>query len=119
MEFKQKPMRTIEIRATANGGYLVNVGCTNFAYEDEEKMIADLGEYIRDPQGVEEQYNKHFKAYDDVECAPDRPSRAGGSIRETQPFAPVPETSEHERVPEPQPTDERLDPASDIESSGY
>lgn len=112
MEFKQKPMREITIRATANGGYLANVGCTNFAYEDEEKMIADLGEYIRDPQKVEEEYNKHFKAYDDVECAPERPTRAGGSIREASP-------SPFEELPDGNTQSEAVDPAADIESSGY
>lgn len=111
MEFKQKPMRAIEIKATANGGYLVHVGCTHFAYEDEEKMIADLGEYIRDPQGVEEQYNKHFKAYDEV--APERPSHAGqGSISSREPAA-------FEELSEDTPQSEAVDPAADIESSGY
>jgi len=108
MEFKQKPMRAIEIKATANGGYLVHVGCTHFAYEDEEKMIADLGEYIRDPQGVEEQYNKHFKAYD--ECAPERPTSHGEMAQTAGPF---------EEVPERDNQSEAVDPAADIESSGY
>jgi hypothetical protein len=120
MEFKSKPMRTIEIRTTHNDGYIVNVGCTNFAYGDEEKMIADLGDYIRDPQGVEEQYNKHFKAYD--ECAPTGPTRGGeglgssveGDRREIESaFEEVPDKQDRESQPEV------VDPAEDIPSSGY
>lgn len=88
MEFRTIPMRTIEIKATANDGYIVNVGCTNFAYTDPEKMIADLGEYIRDPEGVEKAYGKHAKAYEDVECAPERPLGMGDTIAGSQAFQP-------------------------------
>lgn len=79
MEFASNPMRQIEIRTTANGGYLVHVGCTYFAYEDKEKLIKDLSEYIRDPEAVEKEYNKHHKAYDEVERAP----RSLGRLQET------------------------------------
>ena len=103
MEFVSIAMRTIEIRTTANAGYIVNVGCTNFAYTDPEKMIADLGEYIRDPQAVEEEYNKHHKAYD--ECAPERPRSLGQMVPES-------ETSTQGQA-------EATDPAEDMESSGY
>lgn len=116
MEFKPKPMREIRISATPNGGYLAYVGCVHLAYEDTEKLIADLSEYIRDPKGVEAEYNKHHKAYDEVESAPDRPPSAAGmgltSSREVeQAFEPVPD--------EEQPQSETIDPAADIESSGY
>jgi hypothetical protein len=103
MEFKARPMRTVEIRATANDGYIVNVGCTNFAYTDTEKMIEDLNEYLRDPFAVEESYNKHFKAYD--ECAPERPRSLGSLVSDS-------ETSTEGQSEAP-------DPAADIESSGY
>jgi hypothetical protein len=103
MEFTTRPMRTIEIRATANDGYIVNVGCTNFAYTSKNKMIEDLSEYIRDPQGVEEEYNKHHKAYD--ECAPERPRSLGSLVSDS-------ETSTEGQSEAP-------DPAADIESSGY
>lgn len=114
MEFKSAPMREINIRTTANEGFIVNVGCANFAYTSKNKMIEDLTEYIRDPQAVEKEYNKHHKAYDE-ECAPERPSVAGSGItaRDDLPF---------EEVPEPQETEgqsEATDPAADIESSGY
>ena len=82
MEFKSKPMRDIHIRPTANDGYIVNVGCTNFAYTDPEKLITDLGEYIRDPQKVEEEYNKHHK-HEDV-CAPERPRSLGSLVESTE-----------------------------------
>jgi len=101
MEFVSIAMRTIEIRTTANAGYIVQVGCAQFAYTSKNKMIEDLTEYIRDPQAVEKEYNKHHKAYD--ECAPERPRSLG------------------EMVPESETTTqaEATDPAADIESSGY
>lgn len=113
MEFVSIAMRTIEIRTTANAAYLVNVGCTNFAYTDKEKLIADLSEYIRDPQAVEEEYNKHHKAYD--ECAPERPvgtSTSSGSEPSTMDrlFREEPETEGQA---------EAADPAESIEESGY
>jgi len=112
MEFKMEPMRTIEIRPAGSGGFIVNVGCANFAYTSKNKLIEDLTEYIRDPQAVEKEYNKHHKAYDE-QCAPERPSVAGGglgSAREQDAFEPVPETDNQS---------EAVDPAADIESSGY
>lgn len=100
MEFKSKPLREIRINPTANGGYLVYVGCTHFAYTDEEALISDLGDYIRDPKGVEEEYNKHHK-HEDVECAPERPQSLGTMMPETESQA------------------EAADPAESIEPSGY
>lgn len=103
MEFKSKPMREIRVSTTANGGYLVYVGCAYFAYTDEDAMIKDLGEYIRDPKGVEEEYNKHHKLEED--CAPERPRSLGEML-------PQSETSTEGQA-------EATDPAADIESSGY
>ncbi len=104
MEFVSNPMRQIEIRTTANGGYLVHVGCTYFAYEDKEKLIADLGEYIRDPQKIEEEFNKHHKHESDVPAP-----RRGGSIAER---AFMPEGESEGQA-------EATDPAEDIPESGY
>lgn len=112
MEFKSKPMRDIHIRPTANGGFLVAVGCAQFAYTVEENLISDLADYIRDPKGVEEEYNKHHKAYDE-ECAPERPRTAGeGRTRSLGSLEPMSEDEE-------QPQAEATDPAESIESSGY
>jgi len=103
MEFVSIAMRTIEIRTTANAGYIVQVGCSQFAYTDKEALLKDLGEYIRDPQKVEEEYNKHHKAYD--ECAPERPRSLGSLVSDS-------ETSTEGQT-------EASDPAESIESSGY
>ena len=107
MEFKSKPMRHIDIRVTANGGYLVQVGCAQFAYTVEEDMISDLADYIRDPKGVEEQYNKHYKAYDEepIRGRPVAPRSLGEMVPES-------ETNTEGQT-------EATDPAADIESSGY
>ncbi len=107
MEFKSKPMREIHIRATANGGFIVSVGCATFAYTVEENMISDLGDYIRDPKEVEKEYNKHHKHEED--CAPERP-RSLGTM--DQVFREQPET-------EGQAEAQSLDPAENMESSGY
>ena len=86
--------RHIEIKTTGNAAYLVHVGCQYFAYTDVEKLIADLSEYLRDPKGVEEQYNKHFKDYDER-----APERVGSQSSTSSPM-------EHAFVPEPEMPDE-------------
>lgn len=100
MEFVSNPMRAIEIKTTANGGYLVHVGCTHFAYTDVEKLLTDLGDYVRDPVKVEKEFSRHHKYEED---RPERPRSLGEMVPES-------ETSTQS---------EALDPAADIESSGY
>lgn len=90
MEFAINLVKNIEIKTTGNAAFLVHVGCQYFAYTDVEKLIADLSEYLRDPVGVEEQYNKHFKAYD--ECASES-TRSLGSLVEQVPEPEMPDDS--------------------------
>ena len=91
----------------ANGGFLVQVGCAQFAYTEEDKLIQDLAEYIRNPVEVEKQYNKHYKAYDEepIRGRPVAPRSLGEMVPES-------ETNTEGQT-------EATDPAADIESSGY
>jgi len=107
MDFASNLTRDIEIKTTGNAAYLVHVGCQYFAYTDVEKLIADLSEYLRDPKGVEEQYNKHFKAYDEEPRSP-------GSLSSSS----SPTVSEHAFVPEPEQPDESPEGQS-AEDLGY
>ena len=58
MTFKKALKWNMEIEASANGGYLMDIGCQQFAYgpNDVSLLIADITEYLKDPAGVEEQY---------------------------------------------------------------
>jgi hypothetical protein len=49
---------TIEISPTANKGYIVKVGCCTLCYSTLNDMLDDLGEYFKDPEKVEAEYNK-------------------------------------------------------------
>jgi hypothetical protein len=53
----RKGIREVSIKQL-NYGYIVGVGCHNFAFETPDKLIEKLGEYLKDPQGTE---NKWFK----------------------------------------------------------
>ena len=37
-------------------GYIVRVGCQSFAIETSDKLVSALGEYLKDPSGVEKQW---------------------------------------------------------------
>ncbi len=56
MEFKRVINHRIEIAASANGGYVVNVGCCALVYTEPEQLIRDLGNFLRDPKGLEREY---------------------------------------------------------------
>lgn len=45
-------MRTVIIDAVLNG-WTVKCGCQIMVYTDPEKLLQDLGEYMRDPQAKE------------------------------------------------------------------
>ena len=48
----------IRIKASANMGFIVKVGCGEFVAESKDKMLLDLTLYIEDPKKWEEEYNK-------------------------------------------------------------
>jgi hypothetical protein len=53
-------------------GYVVQVGCREFVFENQEVMLADLGEYLDDPQAVVERY---LERYPNLKVGP-----AGGNM---------------------------------------
>ena len=107
MEFVSNPMRNIEIKTTANGGYLVHVGCTYFAYTEVDKLLTDLGEYMREPAKVEKEFSRHHK-YEE-----DRPVGGPSVSSSSEP------RSLGEMLPETEGQAEATDPAEDIPESGY
>jgi hypothetical protein len=58
MEFKQKFPWHITVRPSANNGFNVEVGCCSLVYTDEDKMLADLREFLAHPKRVIAAYNK-------------------------------------------------------------
>jgi len=52
-EINQKPkIREMSIKQL-DLGYVVRVGCQEFAIETSEKLLVALGAYMKDPQGTE------------------------------------------------------------------
>ncbi|MFZ2281867.1 MAG: hypothetical protein WAW39_28970 [Prosthecobacter sp.] len=45
-------LRNIQIRPVLNG-FLLNVGCQELAYTDTNKLLGDLGDYLRNPEDTE------------------------------------------------------------------
>lgn len=45
-------LRNIQIRPVLNG-FLLNVGCQELAYTDTNKLLGDLGDYLRNPEETE------------------------------------------------------------------
>ena len=67
----------IRIRASANMGFIVKVGCGEFVSPGTRALLHDLEEYIEDPKGWEEDYNKlPGRGRDEAErIPPPRPTR--------------------------------------------
>ena len=50
----------ITIEPTANHGFIVRIGCGNFAYNNAGQLINDLDSYLADPKLYENDYNRIF-----------------------------------------------------------
>ena len=48
----------IRIKASANMGFIVKIGCGQFVAVNEKVLLDDLEEYFKDPKKWEEEYNK-------------------------------------------------------------
>ena len=48
----------ITIKASNNMGFIVNVGCGTFVYQDVEKMLKDMKDFFKDPEKAEKAYEK-------------------------------------------------------------
>lgn len=48
----------IRITPSDNMGFLVRIGCGTFTAENRTNLLAMLSEYLQNPKGLEEKYNK-------------------------------------------------------------
>ena len=71
MTFKKALKWNVEIVSSANGGYLMGIGCQRFVYgpKDVDAMVADITEYLKDPAGCERGWREEMNK--DAEVAPD------------------------------------------------
>ena len=65
----------IIIEASANNGFFVIVGCCRLAYTDKNQLIADLDEFLNDPERVEKEYTRTCSMPDVAQDEAPRPSR--------------------------------------------
>lgn len=63
MEFKNLLPHAIEIRGTMNQGYLMQVGCAQFAFGDSDDMLELAKAYLDDPEGMLKKYDKAMNRY--------------------------------------------------------
>lgn len=62
----------IRIRASANMGFIVKLGCGEFVAINKHVLLDDLGEYLRDPDIWEKKYNDlSGGGTDEIERPPD------------------------------------------------
>lgn len=58
MEFKNPLPYEINISGSANGGFIVQVGCCTCTFSDKNTMLAAIEDYTNDPKKMEEAYNE-------------------------------------------------------------
>ena len=66
MEFKKAFPLPIEIIASHNNGYAINVGCVRLVYTDANDLLADLAEYLRDPEKAREDYTSCLSSFQGI-----------------------------------------------------
>lgn len=54
----QNSPRSIEIKPAANG-YVIEIGCQKFVFENIVSMLSRIEEYYRNPGEVEQYFNEH------------------------------------------------------------
>ena len=75
----------IRIKASANMGFIVKIGCGEYVAADSAELIAGLDDYLLDPKKWEEDYNKlpgnpQEVATDDRPDPPDRPETVTDTV---------------------------------------
>jgi hypothetical protein len=58
IEFREAIQHNITIKPSANGGYIVRVGCVTLCFNNSQMLIEALDEYLKNPEGVEKRYNE-------------------------------------------------------------
>lgn len=61
IEFKKISRYDVNIRHTANGGCIVQIGCCEASFTTPGEMIRALEEFYKDPDAMEKKYNHAVK----------------------------------------------------------
>ena len=75
IEFKKISRYDVNIRHTANGGCIVQIGCCEASFTTPGEMIRALEEFYKDPDAMEKKYNA-FRG-----PQPEQGNASGGSLR--------------------------------------
>lgn len=92
-EFGQKFTHRIEIKPSQNKGYIVECGCGTFTFQNTNTMLRAIKDFLKDPKGVEQQYNEatgntvsevpeRERAIRAVPAAPSERGQASGSCEQ-------------------------------------
>ena len=87
VEFKKRIPYDLSISATLTGGLMVRVGCAEMFYMDTNSLLADLREYLDDPDKVILAYNEAVAAYPRNIEVPDQPTLTGDHREPVHPVA--------------------------------
>lgn len=71
-------LHNITIRAVGNG-YIVDVGCQTFVFQDATGMLIEIGKYLVDPEGTEKRYRSEQR---NMKFTGNRPVEAAAAIGE-------------------------------------
>ena len=77
IEFKKISRYDVNIRHTANGGCIVQIGCCEASFTTPDEMLKALADFYKDPEGMEKKYNAS-----NGPCDTDGGSSAGATLRE-------------------------------------
>jgi hypothetical protein len=61
IEFKKISRYDFVIRHTANGGCIVQIGCCEVCFTTPGEMLEALADFYKDPEGMENKYNKFVR----------------------------------------------------------
>lgn len=78
MNFIKPLSHPIQIEQSANGGYLVTIGCQRFPYTDYLKMLNDLEDYLLHSEKIIKEFYKAVSGTDQLATvpAPAQPERS-------------------------------------------
>ena len=80
MEFENALPYDINIKGSANKGFIVRAGCCTCVFTDKGKMLDAIDDFIDDPKKMEDSYNeatKHARPQP-IESSGSGPTRIGG-----------------------------------------
>lgn len=60
MRFRRAIPYDVTISSSANGGYIVRVGCCTAVYTDASVLLSNLADYLYNPEETGKEYNQQF-----------------------------------------------------------